>query len=374
MFHLFDKVYLEFDTNISAEINRIIISDRYAAPLEMAPSGTYLNQFYYAKTVSALIGTDKPFTTDLDFLKELKALGDVNSGPLVVYCDRPAFMHLFISWNKSILENVSAADLWKIFRFSIEKETYLSNFNDAPGYLTFTEYSMANWSKADFDTKFDELVVNKDRQWNAAMIPSLGIELLLASYLLAPSSIVKSALKSKILLLETRSILTELYEAKYDLIVNYQNKTLHNILSVSNIETLDELFSHPRTSIFVEEGLWIEESVLYPTNSGSALNLSAINDTNILRVIDGFKLSRLELSGLRPETSQSDMINRLPWIVRGSLTDQELTTLLANEAFTGSSVAEGVDRSKVNVLFVDWILKLHRTANISAISGIEVAV
>jgi hypothetical protein len=373
MFHLFDKVYLEFDTKISAGINRIVISERFAAPLGIEPEAPNLIQFHYAKTVGELIGTDKAFTTELDFFKGLKLLGDANPSPLVVYCDKSAFLHLFISWNKSILENVSAADLWKIFRFSIEKETYLSKFS--ADYMTFVEYSIANWSIEEFDTKFNDLDPDKDRQWNAQIIPNLGIEVLLASYLLTQSSAISDALKSKILLLTTRSIQSELYEAKFELIVNYQNKTLHDILSVSDIQSLEELFSHPRTSIFVEQRLWTEDSVLYPTGNGSALNINAISDTDMLRLVDGFNLSRVELGGIGASTPQSDIINRLPWVVRGSMTDQELTSLLVNESFIGSSMAVGdVDIKNINIIFIDWILKLHRTANLSVLSDITVAV
>ena len=374
MFHLFDKIYLEFDTKISTDFNRIVISDRCAAQLDYQLTLLKTKQFHHTKTLDELIGTDKVFATDLDFFKGLKLLGDNNSGPLIVYCDKFAFLHLFISWHKSILENISVDDLWKIFRFSIEKETYLSKFINLPNYSTYEDYSIENWAIEEFTTKFNNLVTDKDRQWNRQIIPSLGIEVLLSSYLLSPSDSIASILKSKILLLTARTILIEIYEAKFELIVNYQNKTLHDILSMSNIETLDELFSHPRTSVFVEEGLWSKEGVLYPKDNNTALNINAINESNMSRLIDGFNLARVELCGFNTSTAESIFTSRLPWVVRGELTNQELDALLNDETFNGSSFANATDQEKVNILFVDWILKLHRTENLSALSSMQLAV
>lgn len=374
MFHLFDKIYLEFDTKVSYNFNRIVISNKGAAQLDPETTVTQTNQFHYAKTVDTLIGVNKAFATELDFFKGLKLLGDNNSGPLIIYCDKPAFLHLFISWHKSILENVSVEDLWKIFRFSIEKETYLSKFINLPNYLTYDNYSIENWSIEEFTTKFNNLVIDKDRQWNKEMIPSLGIEVLLSSYLLSPSDLNKSVLKSKILLLATRTILIEIYEAKFELIVNYQNKNLHDILAVSNIETLDELFLHPRTSIFVDERLWSKDGLLYPNDNKTALNINAINETDISKLIDGFNIARVELPGFQKSDNQSLIINRLPWIVKGSLTDQELNSLLNDKNLTATTLSEATDQEKVNILFVDWILKLHRNSNLSEISGLQVAV
>lgn len=374
MFHLFDKIYIEFDTKISAEITRIVISERFAAPLEFVPSGTYLAQIHYAKHVNDLIGEGKEFLTEVDFFKGLKTLGDATNGPLVVYCDKSSFMHLFISWHKMLLENISLDVTWKIFRFLIEKKAYLFNLIDKPNSLTFKEFSIGQWDQSEFDSKYNSIVIEKDRQWNSSIIENLGIETLLVSYVSSPTEAVKESLKEKILLLTSRTLLSEIYEVKFQIIKNYQNKVLHDLINVVSIEDIDELFSNPMLDIFADQDIWAEASPLYPTSQGSALNIANLNDEKALKLTNAFKFIRSNFDGIPESNPQVEIINRLPALIRGNFTDQELSDLLANNAFSGMTLNEGVDREKVNVLFVDWVLKMHRTNNTSTISNCFIAV
>jgi hypothetical protein len=373
MFHFFDKVYLEFDAKISAEVRRIVISETCGSPDGREPEGTRQNPLHCGRQITDLIGEGKTFSSELDFFKQLKVIGDSATSPLVVYCDKNSFLHLFIAWHKFILDNISADTLWKIFKFLIEKETYFSNFLDNPTNLTFSQFNISQWDKTIFDNKFNSLSIAQDRLWNSTVIPNLGIELLLLGYIVAPTNTIKSSLKSKIILLTSRSLLSELFEAKFELILNYQNKKLHNVLGVTNLSTLQELFSQPRLEIFTDPTIWNEAAVLYPTASGSSLNISAVTSSQVTKLIDAYNLVRVEFNGISPTTPQVDIINRLPWAVAGTLSDQQLTELLNNLEFSGSSVSESTDREKVNTMFVDWILRLHRSSSTTEISNLRIA-
>jgi hypothetical protein len=281
---------------------------------------------------------------------------------------------LFIAWHKCILDNASANTLWKMFNFFIEKETYLSNFLDTPSNLTFNQFNTGQWDRVVFDNKFDAISVSQDRVWNSDMIPNLGIELLLLAYVVDQTAAIKSALKSKIILLTSRSLLSEIFEAKFELILNYQNKKLQNILSVSSLATLQELFSQPRLEIFTDPAIWNEAAVLYPSQSGSSLNLTAVTPQQVTKLIDAYKLVRVEFNGISQETPQVDIINRLPWVVAGELTDQQLADLLNNLQFSGSAFGEMDDREKVNTIFIDWILGLYRSSSITEIENLRLAI
>lgn len=374
MFHLFDKVYLEFDTKISAESKRVVVSETCGSPHGIELEGLLQDPLYYGRQISDLIGEGKTFSSELDFFKQLKVVGDSSTSPLIVYCDKISFLHLFIAWHKCVLDNVSANTLWKIFNFFIQKETYLSNFLDNPNNLTFNQFNIDQWDKVVFDNKFDAISVSQDRVWNSGMIPNLGIELLLLGYIVDPVDIFKSALKSKIILLTTRSLLSEIFEAKFELILNYQNKKLQNLLAVSNLETLKELFSQPRLEIFTDPTIWNEAAVLYPSQSGSSLNLTAVTSQQVTKLIDAYKLVRVEFNGISQETPQVDVINRLPWVVAGELTDQQLTDLLNNLQFSGSAFGEMDDREKVNTMFIDWMLGLYRSSSITEIENLRLAI
>lgn len=374
MFHLFDKVYLEFDAKISAEVKRVVISETCGSPHGKELEGSLQDPLHYGRQITDLIGEGKTFSSELELFKQLKVVGDISSSPLVVYCDKISFLHLFIAWHKCILDDISANTLWKMFNFFIEKETYLSNFLDNPNNLTFNQFNASQWDRVVFDNKFDAISASQDRLWNSGMIPNLGIELLLLGYIVNPDDIFKSALKSKILLLTSRSLLSEIFEAKFELILNYQNKKLQNLLAVSNLETLQELFSHPELEIFTDTTIWNEAAVLYPSQSGSSLNLTAVTQEQVIKLINAYKLVRVEFNGISQATPQVDIINRLSWVVAGELNDQQLTDLLNNLQFSGSSFGETDDREKVNTVFIDWILGLYRSSSITEIENLRLAI
>ena len=204
MFHLFNKVYLDLDVKISAKVRRIVISETCGSPDVLQPGSSFQDSLYANRTVEDLIGEGKTFSSELDFFKQLKVIGDSSISPLVVYCDKISFLHLFVAWHKCMLDNISANTLWKMFNFFIEKETYLSNFLDNPSNLTFNQFNIGQWDKTVFDNKFNVVSASQDKTWNSDMIPNLGIELLLLGYVVNPSDAIKSALKSKIVLLTSR--------------------------------------------------------------------------------------------------------------------------------------------------------------------------
>jgi hypothetical protein len=388
MFHLFDKVYLDFDSKISSEIKRIVISERCGFADRRPHNGLtpfQQEQVHAARTIEDLIGKEKQYKTDLEFFKYLKNLGDLHSGPFVVYCDKNAFLYLFISWHKSILENVSSENLWKIFQFFIEKETYLSkiftqssSIGARPNPFTFLEFQIENWSESEFNSKYTEIIARKDRQWNFSMISNFGIEYLLSSYLTTTTEQlkekIKTSLKNRLLLLSSRSILSEIYESKFELIRNYQNKKLHDILEVEAIEDLNDLFLHPKLSIYKDSTIWNESNVFYPSSIESSLDFSLLNPEKTTKLIDSYTFIKINFDGMSLSSSPIQIINRLPMVVLNSISDNELIDLLNNELFYASSICEDVDMQKVNSVFIDWCLKLFRTNNLSLINGCSIAI
>lgn len=381
MFHLFNKVYLDFDSRISSEIKRIVISERCGSPIKHELTSFQQEQVLSAKLITDLIGNEKQFKTSLDFFKHVKILGDAHSGPFVIYCDKTSFLYLFISWHKSILENVSSENLWKIFKFFIEKQTYLSKIvtqssspNDRPNPFTFLQFQIENWSESEFNLKYQEINVKKDRQWNLSMISNFGIEYLLSTCLISESEQIKTSLKNRLLLLSSRSILSEIYESKFELIRNYQNKKLHDILEVEAIEDLNDLFLHPKLSIYKDSTIWNESNVFYPSSTESSLDISLLNQEKITKLIDAYTFIKINFDGMSLSSAPIQIINRLPMVVSNSISDQELIDLFNDESFYASSICEDIDMQKVNSVFIDWCLKLLRTNNLSLINGCSIAI
>lgn len=377
MFHLFDKVYLEFDAKIYEGTNRIVISETCCALDCTGPENNFVTPIYSRPRIEDLIGEEKAFLSELDFFKELKTIGDSSSQQLVVYCDKISFIHLFIAWHKCILSNISADILWKMFVFLIEKEIYFSNFLESYCDSIFNQFNTHQWDKAVFDNKFNSIPKLQDNAWNFNIISNLGVELLLLSYIVNPDNNIKSALKSKIISLTMTSLLSEIFEAKFELILNYQNKKLQSLLNTSNIETLQELFAYPILEIFADPAIWNKSAVLYPIQGGCSLNLKAATSEQITKLIDAYNLVRVDFNGINKATPEVDVINRLHWVIAGELSDQQLDDLLNNLQFSGSSISETVNRENVNpinIMLVDWMLGLHRSSSIAKIENSRLAI
>jgi hypothetical protein len=371
MFHLFDKVYLSFDHQIDAYVNRVVFSK--ANGVSDGVSNEHSTLYFYGKTVSEVIGADKQFKDFLEFFKELKNIGDLNGGQRVIlYCDKEAFTNLFVAWHKAILDKTSVDSLWKIFRLSLEKESYLSAFTDVESYVMSEELASLAKSKKAFEEVYNKVPDTKDRMWNLDMIKSFGIEYLISTFVATNDPAIKTILKSKLLNLTFRSLLGEIYEAKLQLVLRYQDGRLHQLLGLNNVENLDDVLSHPKVSIFADPEVWKSNSRYFPTPN-SSLVISALDADKLARLVEAFNFVRLELDGMLPTCTQAVKINRLKWVVENSISDDALSALLLDPSFVGSEVTGNVDIDKVNALFVDWILNLHRSKNLSDLEYLQLA-
>lgn len=369
MFHLFDKVYLSFDHNLSAYESRIVISQELASDLGSVPSPA--PQHAWSPTVTGLIGSGKDYASELDFFKGIKTLADGDK--LTVYCDKEAFMHLFIAWHKTLLNVTNSNNLWNIWKQFVDKESYRSTVTQKDDYVFFNDIAVETWDRTVFDNKFSEITVPKDVSWNASILESLGLEYLLSTHLINSSTTVTTALKNKIKLLAKRVLKGEIYDTKLNLVSNAFNKSLHDALSIPKPEITKEIFSNPSLAIFNDSAIWNDNKKMVTSDTGDALNITALVNEKVPAMIAAFKLVRQDFQKCASDSPFIEKIEWLQWI-NSSLSDAQLSGLLDSANFSSTELVDDSDTDKVNMLFVDWTLSLYRTNSLNTISDLTVSV
>lgn len=368
MFHLFDKVYLSFDYNLSAYESRIVISQELASDLGSVPSPA--PQHAWSPDVAGLIGIGKSYPLELEFFKEIKNLADGNK--LIIYCDKTAFMHLFIAWHKLLLNITNSNNLWNVWKSFVDKESYRSTITQKNDYVFFNYMAVETWNRTEFDVKFAEITVSKDVGWNASILESLGIEYLLSTHVTNSSTAVKIALKNKIKLLAKRVLKGEIYDTKMHLVSNAFNKSLHDALSISKPETVAGLFSNPSLAIFNNNIFWQENAKMIPAEVGDALDIDAVTGEKLSALKSAVRLIRQDFQKCGATSTFIEKINWLDW-VNGSLSDEQLVELLDSANFSATELIDDSDIEKINMLFIDWILSLYRTNSLATISDLSIS-
>lgn len=369
MFHIFDKVYLNFDHNLSAYESRIVISEEIASDLGSVPSPA--PQHAWAKKVSDLIGADKDYDSELNFFKQVKDLADGQK--FMIYCDKDAFLHLFVAWHKLLLNVTTTDNLWNIWKQFVDKESYRSTVTQQDGYVFYNDIAVNTWSRSDLDSKFSAITVTKDTSWNASILESLGVEYLLSSHLNSGSAAVSTALKNKIKLLAKRVLKGEIYDTKLNLVSNAFNKSLHDALSISKPATIIDLFSNPSLAIFNDSTIWNNNGKMVTSDSGDALNIDALSGDKLSAMIAAFRLVRQNFQKCSADSPFIEKIEWLSWAC-GNLSDSQLTDLLGSPNFSATELVDDSDTDKINMLFVDWILSLYRTNSLATISDLKISV
>lgn len=364
MFHLFRKVYLDFDTNIDAYKNRMVISATNGVQDDTN------NSFYQGLTVADLVGDGKEFATEIDLFKKCKELSDDNDDQLIIFCDKNSFLHMFIAWHKSLLSSIDADSLWSVFTKHVDKESYNSAITGRSEHVRFDQFKPSAWDKDLFVSQFSSINVTPDRTWNNSIVDHIGIDYLLATHIVSSTEAVKAALKNKIKIFADRTMQDEIYDIKMYAALRSQDKKLHEVLSVSDIDTISSLFAKPVLASLSDPSFWNENEKMYASSKSSAITLSNVSDVSAL--ITALKLFRVSQQGQKEDSIFVTKLDWLSWI-NGTLTDETLATLLGDENVCAAELITDTDWHKVNILFIDNILKLYRSNNTDSLSKYSIA-
>jgi hypothetical protein len=379
MFHIFNKVYIDFDDKINMSYDRIIISNEHGgiSILDDLKNVFYGKVLATSRSVDQMFSDTGPYDSFLDLLIDVKTHGDANSWarPIYIYCDFASYYHIASRWLKLILPNANAEDGWKFFKSHIYKEKNFVN-----GRLSATQRFANNVSQSWALEESRFLVSwedsNDDRSQYANFINSikskLRVEFLLASYLYDGRYAEELAICMSPLV--KKDLEKFLYEHKEILLVHFQKPLFQQLLQVENgpydFDNFYEMANDPcpMVEVMCRPEVWGDtKTSMYAPSAAGTINLRAFTpeDIPVLRqysVVTGTVWTDEQwYTVLRSEIDKLDFI---PFFAESDIMSVEDMRKVIDYEIHHHNHAAGafyaIDLRTVNTYFVDHLLQNYQ--------------
>lgn len=388
MFHLFKKVYLDFDDKINMSYDRVICSESYGGKQDAAD----LSKVFYGELISSttsideMIGEDKQFKTFLELMEALNDRVDQYNNRVFIYCDKETYYKLAIMWLKGILPNCTADNAWKFFKSHIFKEKNFVNSRMSASGRFAKEVDSWYIVEQHFKTYWNETVVD-DRSAYADFVDTvkenIRIEFLLAAYLYDKSY--GEVLCKAISPLIKKDLEKFIYEHKEIILVHFQRPVFQELLGVENgpytFENFYDMVDDPAplVKLMFKPEIWGEtrSSMYAPTSSGS-INMPAFTDEDIenlkaySRITGQIWSDELWYTNLRTNSeyctqaylrSEIDKFDFIKFFRdKDCISVEELDSILEYEIYHQYHAAGSfysIDLRTVNTYFIDYLLMNH---------------
>jgi len=293
MFHLFNKVYLDFDDKISMSHDRVICSSAYGGIVDH----NVLSKVFYGeligseKQIDDLIGKHKKFASFLQMLKELDARVENTNSRVFVYCDVESYYKFAIKWMKIILPECTSDAGWQFFRSHLFKEKNFTNSRLSASLRFAKDADALMVSEQQFKTLWDaEKVTVAARATYKTFVDKIKdhirVEFLLAGYLYDKRY--GDVLARAISPLVKKDLEKFLYEHKEIILVHFLRPVFQKLLEVQNgpytYENFYDMVNDPAplVKLMFNPDIWGEtRSSMYAPTSASSINLNAFTDQDI---------------------------------------------------------------------------------------------
>jgi hypothetical protein len=378
MFHLFKKVYIDFDDKINMSYDRIICSNEFGKKADAAD----LSRVFYgeliatSKSIDDLIGRNKSFETLIELFEELNTRVDNTDSPVYIYCDRESYIRFVAKWLRVLLPFCDAVHGWKFLKSHIFKEKNFVNSRLSASESFCKDINKWTMLEVEFKHYWDqEALITSERLKYTPFLEkvktSLRVEFLLAGYLYDKRY--GDILAQCITPLIKKDLEKFLNEHKEIILVHFQRPIFQQLLEVQNGPyTFDNFYDMmddpaPLVQLMFNPEIWGEDrSSMFAESSKGNINFSGFTDEDIenlkkYSVIVGKIWSDEEwYMTLRSETDKFEFIKMLR--NKDYFTVEDLDEIINYEIFhqhhaAGSFYA--IDLRTVNTYFIDHILMNH---------------
>lgn len=364
MLHLFNKTYLEFDSSIDINLDRVVISDRYGIPmlksLEHVTNGDLIS---YGKTVESVLGED----SFVGFIEKMHQHGLRTNKKVIIFCDKENYNKFISLWFKLTAPNLDESTFTKLtdfvkFKERIVKNTQLATLGSlSAAYLSDVLTGVTNvWRElpsfsTDDITKFKSLSLNS------------SYEFLLASHLSGSEEYLPQLLKTVHLFL-SRWFREALTDNRQMILMNITN---HKMLSDLGIDynQIDITKENPLDGIeplkyYADDEIW-ETTTDYSSGTYGICNLKGLSSEKL----QGLKNTLLSVyqnaEGMETNRTCFSAFNWIEIASKDSMTKEELDEILeflVNEPFDTCLVPR-FDFENVNFALFLHFLKLKKDGN-----------
>lgn len=376
MFHLFKKVYVDFDDKINMSYDRVICSEQFGG----TGDSTDLSRVFYGeriaseKTIDDLIGKNKPFETFLELLETLNTRVDDFKSRVFIYCDKKSYYKLSIMWMKIILPHGTEESAWKFFKAHIFKEKNFAN-SRVSATTRFTE-SAESWMllEAEFKEYWSSIKLSRQKKTTykdflEQVATSMRIEFLLCGYLY--DGRYADILAKAITPLVKKDLEKLLYEQKEIILVHFLRPEFQRLLQVKSgpydfnnfYDMVDD--ESPLVRIMFDPKIWGNtKSCLYTASSNGKINLSAFTDDDIQNLKDYSEAAGKVWSDEQWYNVTSSEVDKFDFIKmfrdKDQLSVEDLDTILDYEIYNTTHAAGSFHSAAlrtVNTYFVDYVLQ-----------------
>lgn len=380
MLHLFKKTYLEIDSFIDGNIDRIIISETHGNPpyskMEIFYDGILMG---YGLTLDDVAGEGKAFSSFLNMLKACYQHNVNANTKVIIYCDKPSLMKILTMWHKLILQNPTSANSFSILRAHFNKQIYMTNAsyeraNDQDNYEAF------GINESEFTACFNNTTLTEqDQDFLNSIRDSLSLELYLSSYYY--NGTFKDQLKSVVKLMATRYIKDITKETWTRIVTNIANSNFReklNFTSSYNFSNYPEAFGDSRLNSLKMVGanlpFYDDSSSIHTLPNISTLTEPQIEEIKS-QVLTCYFYSMNDLSSDIPENFGTQYKQKLDLFF--NIAKSDIISDVDFEKFVDSTkLVNSVekfwslpDQKNINFFFIDEITKLKASNQQALLSG-----
>ena len=374
MFHLFKRIYLDFDHKIDLNQDRIICSrdnggNGVATELEKVLFGLTHET---VKSVDDLIGPGKPYPSLISLLQRLNEISQKRNRKIFIYCDWISYYTLLARWLKIILPYATASTTYRFLKSHVYKEQVFVNYRwserNSPFFKEWTILS-SQWS-AIWSAQVGEQE-NGD-EFLKTVMENMRIEFLLAGYLYDGRH--AQHLATAMTPLVKKNLEVFINELKEIIFVHLLHPQFQRLLEVENgpydfDNFYDMIYdSSPMVRVLFDQEIWGKDwNVINLKDSNRGINWSGftkqkIKDLKAFSMASGTVWSDDQWHTIvRSQLSQFDFIEM--FIDKDMLDTDDIKKIIEYEIKEQNHSAGSfycVYLATVNFYFIDFLLQNHQ--------------
>ena len=361
MFHLFNKTYIEIDSYIDCNNNRLVISETQGFPmLQMLDAVFAGKNLAYGPNIESLIGSDKQFPTYIDLLKFCFDFNATEDKKVVIYCDRAAYTKIISLWYKTIFLNIDVEHAYLISQGWLAKEILLVHrSNTGPQKVDYTDFLP---SFEDFSAVFDNTTIIEDDTLLSSLEYHRSMEFLLASYVYDGSF--KDELKSRVLKMLNRFIEEMFKEAWQSIQANILRKQWQDILGTSEytISNLVDILDDPVLQKLKSTNAWRAGRGII-NEARTPLDITSFTDADIELITSQLiKTHTFSIDAHLTHPTTKRKLQYVELVRKTELTDQDLEDILdiELEPTDDQRFWSIKDMETINIYLVDYVLEARK--------------
>lgn len=355
MIHLFKKVYIASEHQISLEYDRIVVSETHGVDLRHSAKEVYEGVLiHFAKNIDELLSKVSSWEQLFDLINNHVSSTDKK---VIIYCDDNALLVMLTVWFKNLLPNSTKQSIESlikglIFTYNIYKAKLNSGQIEAKYDVIDADLEVAL-------EKYSNLTVDIPQ----ALKETSGVEFLLATYL--SNGQMKDHLKNSLKVLIRKDLEKYLLEVKEIFLVHILTRRFTKNLGLDKKYTYDNMFEilkdqSPIAQLFLSDRLWNFKYMTFASAKNPNIKLEAFTPSDIAVLNQFVKFATASWAEAGVYAGPKSDANKMDYIgIFSNFTDEALNQIIDIESTFEHAAGTffTIDLSSVNHYLVTEILE-----------------